>query len=236
LTTGPVLELRGVTSGYAGVPVVKDVDVEVHAGEVVTMLGANGAGKTTLLHTVIGAVKLLNGSVLLNGKPLRGAVHQRARAGVGLVTEERAIIRRLTVRENLRLGTENVDEALALFPHLEPFLRKKAGLLSGGEQQMLVLARALANRPKLLLVDELSFGLAPIVVTHLLGSLLTAAQQGAAVLVVEQHPKLALDVADRGYVLDHGCIRMSGSSQELLARLDEIEETYLSVATVNGGH
>jgi branched-chain amino acid transport system ATP-binding protein len=229
-----VLELRGVASGYAGVPVVADIELHVHAGEVVTMLGANGAGKTTLLHTIIGAVKVLSGDLLLNGKPLRGGVHRRARAGIGLVTEERAIIRRLTVRENLKLGTRDVDEALAFFPHLEQFLPKKAGLLSGGEQQMLVLARALANRPKLLLVDELSFGLAPLVVKQLLGSLRAAAERGTAVLVVEQHPQLALEIADRGYVLNRGRMGISGSSRELFGRLREIEEAYLSVASSNG--
>jgi ABC-type branched-subunit amino acid transport system ATPase component len=234
VSVAPVLELKAVTSGYMGVPVVHDVDVSVAQGEVVTLLGANGAGKTTLLHTIIGAVKVLGGELRLDGKPLKGSVHARAREGIGLVTEERAIIRRLTVRENLKIGTRNVDEALELFPHLTQFLRKKAGLLSGGEQQMLVLARALANRPKVLLVDELSFGLAPLIVKQLLGSLREAAERGAAVLVVEQHPKLALEIADRGYVLTRGRIGMSGSSGELLARLPEIEEAYLSAVNTNG--
>ena len=133
--------------------------------------------------------------------------------------------------ENLRLGTPDPESALELFPQLKEFARKKAGLLSGGEQQMLVLARVLATEPRVLLVDELSFGLAPMIVRQLLSTLRAAADLGSAVLLVEQHPTQALSVADRGYVLSRGHIEMSGTSEELLGRLDHIERTYLAVVT-----
>jgi branched-chain amino acid transport system ATP-binding protein len=229
-STRGTLRLTDVSVGYAGVPVLHDIDISMEAGEVVAILGANGTGKTTLLHTIAGVIPPVGGDIRLGGAPLHGPVHRRARRGVALVTEERAIIRGLTVRENLRLGTRNPGEALRLFPYLRPFLRRKAGLLSGGEQQMLVLARVLANRPQVLLVDELSFGLAPRVVQHLLRVLRDAADRGAAVLVVEQHPAQALSVADRGYVLNRGRIELTGTSEELLARHDHIERAYLAVA------
>jgi branched-chain amino acid transport system ATP-binding protein len=220
MADAPIVELRNLSVGYSGVPVVSDLDVTVAAGEVVAMLGPNGAGKTTILHTIAGLLRPIAGQVLFDGRPLSGELHARARRGIALVTEERAVIRRLSAEENLRLGTRNVPLALTLFPELRPLLRRKAGLLSGGEQQMLVLARVLANRSRLLLVDEVSFGLGPLIVKRLLG---------AAVLMVEQHPAMALQISDRGLVLSHGRVQLEGPGPELLSRLPEIEEAYLAV-------
>lgn len=227
--SAPLLELAHVTTGYAGVPVVRDVSLQVGEGEVVTLLGANGAGKTTLLHTIAGLISPIEGAMSYAGAPLRGPLHQRARQGIALVTEERAVLRKLTVAENLRLGTPAPERALDLFPQLRKLANRKAGLLSGGEQQMLVLGRVLACNAKLLLVDELSFGLAPLVVRHLLATLRRAADDGAGVLLVEQHPPLALSIADRGLVLAQGRTVLSGSAAQLLGQLDDIEKAYLAV-------
>jgi branched-chain amino acid transport system ATP-binding protein len=228
--SGAVLETQSLATGHRGVAVTHDLDLSVGCGEIVALLGRNGAGKTTTLHTIAGILPPVDGRVMINGETARGAIHKRVRAGVALVTETRAVIRRLTVLENLRLGTGPVERGFDFFPELKPLARRKAGLLSGGEQQMLVLARVLAGAPRLLLVDELSFGLAPLIVQRLLAALRGAAQeQGAAVLLVEQHPLAALSVADRGYVLAQGQIALAGSAEELRARLDEIERSYLSI-------
>jgi len=235
MTADVMLELDGVAVGYGGVPVLEGVHAAVRAGEVVAVLGANGVGKTTLLNSIAGVIKPIAGSVRLGGASLAGPLHRRARRGIALVTEERAVIRKLTVAENLRLGTRQPGEALTLFPELHNVLRRKAGLLSGGEQQMLVLGRVLANDVRLLLVDEMSFGLAPLVVRRLLTAIRAAADRGAAVLLVEQHPALALSIADRGYVLSGGGVRLTGAADELLGRLEEIEQAYLSMPREDGG-
>jgi branched-chain amino acid transport system ATP-binding protein len=229
VTADTVLELHGVAVGYGGVPVLDAVDATVRAGEVVAVLGANGVGKTTLLKSIAGVIRPISGRADFVGTPLTGPLHRRARRGIALVTEERAIIRKLTVAENLRLGTRQPAEALALFPELQKVLHRKAGLLSGGEQQMLVLGRVLANDVRLLLVDEMSFGLAPLVVRRLLDAIRAAADRGAAVLLAEQHPALALSIADRGYVLSRGSVRLAGAASDLLGRLEEIEQEYLSI-------
>jgi branched-chain amino acid transport system ATP-binding protein len=224
-----LLELRSVDAGYGDVPVLRRIDAAVSPGEVVVVLGANGAGKTTLIHTVAGVIRPLGGRIMFDNRPLTGGVHHRARRGIALVTDERAIIRGLTVRQNLKLGTHHPERSLTMFPQLEALLDRKAGLLSGGEQQMLVLGRVLANDARLLLVDELSFGLAPLIVKQLLRSVRAAADQGAAVVMVEQHPRLALSIADRGYVLTHGEVVLDGTGPQLLARLGEIERAYLGL-------
>jgi branched-chain amino acid transport system ATP-binding protein len=228
VTSTSLLHLRDVSAGYGGVPVVQHLDIEVKAGEIVTLLGANGAGKTTILHTIAGVLRPISGEVHSSGSRLTGALHTRAKGGLALVTEERAVIHQLSVIDNLRLGTRQVDEAFRLFPNLKLIQHRRAGLLSGGEQQMLVLARVLSNKARLLLVDELSFGLAPLIVQSLLGTLREAADSGCGVLLVEQHPSLALSVADRGYVIGKGKVQLEGSSSDLLAQLNEIEATYLS--------
>lgn len=226
----PLLELRGLTSGYGGVAAVHDIDLTVEGGEIVALLGANGAGKSTTLLTIGGVVPLMGGEIHANGELLRGPLHRRARQGLALITEGRSVFRRLSVETNLRLGRGSVDRALASFPELEPLLDRRAGVLSGGEQQMLTLARAVAAEPTILLVDELSLGLAPIIVQRLLGELRRIADRGVGVLVVEQHASKVLSVADRGCVLRRGRVEMTGTSDALLGRLDEIERTYLHSA------
>ncbi len=221
-----MLDVHELTVGYDDVPVVHGVDLRVGAGEVVALLGPNGAGKTTTL-LALGGVLPSSGEVRFDDRPLTGPLHRRARRGVGLITEERAVFRQLSTQTNLALGAGGVDGALEVFPELERLLDRKAGLLSGGEQQMVVLARALAARPRLLLVDELSLGLAPMMVTRLLTAVREAAADGMSVLLVEQHARQALEVAARAYVLLRGAIVLEGTGADLLARLPEIERTYL---------
>ena len=226
-----MLAARGLSAGYGGVPVLRDLDLEVRAGEVVLLLGPNGAGKTTALLALAGELPLGGGTVELFGAPARGRLDRRVRDGLAFVPEERGIFRRLSVSENLRLGRGTPAGALALAPELSTFRRRQAGLLSGGEQQILALARAIAASPTVLLADELSLGLAPVVVERMLGAVRRAADDGAAVLLVEQHARQALTVADRGYVLRRGTFELSGSAGELLERIDEVEGAYLTDPT-----
>ena len=200
----------------------------------VALLGPNGAGKTTTL-LALGGVLPSTGEVRYDDRPLTGPLHRRARRGLGLITEERAVFRQLSTRTNLALGAGGVDGALEVFPELDRLLDRKAGLLSGGEQQMVVLARALAARPRLLLVDELSLGLAPMMVARLLTALGEAAADGMSVLLVEQHARQALEIAARAYVLLRGAIELEGTGADLLARLPEIERTYLGGLDVGAG-
>ena len=220
------LDVAGLTAGYGDVPVLHGLDLRVEPGELVALLGPNGAGKTTTMLALAGVLPS-TGTVRFEGTPLTGPLHRRARRGIGLIPEERAVFRQLSTRTNLSLGSGGVDGALSLFPELEALLDRQAGLLSGGEQQMVVLARALAAAPRLLLVDELSLGLAPLIVKRLLTALREAAGRGLGVLLVEQHAGQALAVADRGYVLRRGTIELEGTGDDLLTRLDEIERSYL---------
>ena len=214
-------------AGYAGVPVVRGVDLDVSTGEVVALLGSNGAGKTTTLLAVFGLLEPLGGLVEVLSAPARRP-HHLARRGAALVPQGRSLFLSLTVAENLRMARGDPDEALALFPALESARDRLAGRLSGGEQQMLALARALAGRPRLLVVDELSLGLAPRVVEDLMAGIRRRAQEhGTAVLVVEQHVAVALAVADRAYVMERGTIVLEGTSAELARRPDVLESTYL---------
>lgn len=225
----PALEARRLCAGYGELPVLHDIDLRVDAGRIVVLLGPNGAGKTTLLLSLAGRLPLLSGEVLADGIATKAPLYRRARAGLGLVTDDRAIFRGLTAAENLRVGSVQPEQALELFPELESRLDVVAGLLSGGEQQMLTLARALARRPKVLLVDELSLGLAPLIVQRLLARLSEAtARTGAAVVLVEQHVRKALDVADSGYILNRGSIVLQGTAAELRGRMGEIESSYLT--------
>lgn len=232
-----LLDVSNLSSGYSGVPVVRDVNIHVNSGEVVAMLGPNGAGKTTTLLTVSGLLKVLEGSVTVLGAPATfGAPHKAARRGLAHVPEDRSLFFGLTVQENLRLGLRGnraaqaagYERALELLPALKPLMGRRSGLLSGGEQQMLAMARALVGEPKLLLVDEMSLGLAPIIVERLLPIVRDIADEtGAGVLIVEQHVHLALDVCDRAYVMSHGEIVLEGSAAELKERPDLLEASYL---------
>lgn len=224
----PVLQACALSVGYGPIPVVRQLELEVRPGEIVALLGANGAGKTTTLMALAGLLTPSAGAVKLHGQVTTSALHQRVRAGLAYVPEQRGIFRNLTALENLRLGRGEPQAALDIMPELGKLLDRKAGLLSGGEQQMLALARALASRPSVLMCDELSLGLAPLIVQRLLQAVRAAAFKGVAVLLVEQHVRAALAVADRAYVLRRGALAMSGTAQEVHLRLDELESTYLS--------
>jgi len=233
-----VLVLEGVVAGHSGVPVVHGVDLHVRPGEVVALLGPNGAGKTTTLLTVSGMLPALGGGISVLGSTVTGvAPHDIARSGVAHVAEDRSLFFDLTVDENLRLGMVTgsrrevraaVADALELFPALGPLRDRRAGLLSGGEQQMLAMARAIVSGPKVLLVDELSLGLAPIIVERLLPLVRHLADgTGCGVLIVEQHVHMALEIADRGYVMSNGHITLDGPAESLAARRDLLEASYL---------
>ncbi len=226
-----VLEARRITAGYGPQPVIHDVDLVIHPGEVVGLLGANGAGKTTTLLSLAGELPLLSGEVLLDGQTTTAALHRRARRGLTFVTEEKSVFMGLTARDNLRVAGVDDATALELFPELERLMSVRAGLLSGGEQQMLTGARALSGRPRVLLADELSMGLAPLIVKRLLEAVVRVArQQGTAILLVEQHVRKALRYCDRAYVMHRGRVELEGSANELLGRLSEIEDHYLTAA------
>ncbi|HEY6797288.1 MAG TPA: ATP-binding cassette domain-containing protein [Kineosporiaceae bacterium] len=239
--TGDVLTIERLTSGYDGAAVVRGLDLRVGAGEVVALLGANGAGKTTTLRTVSGLIRQLSGTVTFAGRDLSGlSASARARLGMAHVPEGRGLFFGLTVAEHLRLGYlgERLAESVAYqyFPALIGLRDRRAGLLSGGEQQMLAVGRALARRPSLLLLDELSLGLAPVVVEKLLPVLRSyATESGCGVLLVEQHVGLALEVADRGYVLSHGELASHRSAAELRADRSIVLAGYLGEQAVEPG-
>jgi branched-chain amino acid transport system ATP-binding protein len=209
-----MLELSAVRSGYGNQPVLFDVDLDVASGELVTVLGANGAGKSTLLKTILGAVAVGDGEIVFNGDRITHLpAHRRVEAGIALAPEGRQVFPSLTVKENLRAGTHGLakreiatqlERVFDLFPRLEERIGQRAGSLSGGEQQMLAIGRALMSKPLLVLVDELSLGLAPIVVERLYGALRELCSRGLAVIVVEQSHQLVAGFSDRQLVLDQG--------------------------------
>jgi ABC-type branched-subunit amino acid transport system ATPase component len=225
-----LLEAKQMSTGYGRVAIVRDLDLRVNRGEVVVLLGPNGAGKTTTILTLAGLLPLQSGTVEWLGRPTTSPLHRRVREGLALVPEERATIAKLTTRGNLRLGAGPEERALELFPELRPLLDRRAGLLSGGEQRMLALARALAADPSMLLADELSLGLAPRIVRRLLLAVRGAADRGAGVLLVEQHARQALAIADRAYVLRRGTVVMTGSASQIMTDLGDVESAYLDVA------
>ncbi len=231
-----LLEIDDLSGGYNGVAVVRDLTLTVDPGEVVALLGPNGAGKTTTLLTVSGLLPIISGDVRLLGQSIKNrAPHKIARMGLAHVPEDRSLFFQLTVHENLRLGaakgSADISQALRYFPALEPLMSRRAGLLSGGEQQMLAMGRALTVRPKLLIVDEMSLGLAPIIVERLLPVLRTVADDtGAGVLLVEQHVDLALNIADRAYVLSHGDLVLENTSAHLRENRHLLESSYLGAA------
>jgi branched-chain amino acid transport system ATP-binding protein len=209
--------------------VIKGINLVANPGEVVAILGPNGAGKTTTMLTLAGELSPMEGEVVIGGEVATGPLHVRARNGLTFVTEEKSVFMGLTTRENLRVAGASIDEALQLFPELEKRINVLGGSLSGGEQQMLSLARNLGRKPQVLLADELSMGLAPIVVQRLLQAVRDAAdQRGTAVVLVEQHVRQALKYADRAYVMRRGVIEISGTASELASRIDEIEASYMS--------
>jgi branched-chain amino acid transport system ATP-binding protein len=224
-----LIEARGLSAGYGKMPVVREVDLRVDAGEVVALIGANGAGKTTTLLALAGELSPMEGEVRFLGAPTRSPMHVRCRNGLGYVTEERSVIMEMSVADNLKLAGVAPSVAFEDFPALEAIMDRRAGLCSGGEQQMLSLARALGRRPKMLLADELSLGLAPIIVTHLLEAVREAAdEEGVGVLLVEQHVRQALKIADRVYLMERGRIVLTGTAAEVVGQLDTIEAAYLA--------
>jgi len=233
-----LIETRKLAAGYGGHAVVHDLELTVEEGQIVALLGPNGAGKTTTILTLAGVLPAIDGEIRLFGRTSKAPLHKRAREGMALVTEDRSVLMDLTVTENLRLGRCEIPRALEHFPELEPLLKRRAGLLSGGEQQMLTLARALARRPRLLLVDELSLGLAPLIVQRLLKAIREAAdREGVGVLLVEQHIQQVLKRADGAYVLRRGRVVIQGEVDVVAGRADEITESYLEagVGSVSGG-
>ena len=229
----PVLELEALTAGYDAAAVVRNLDLYVGAGEVVALLGPNGAGKTTTLRAVSGLVRPLSGTIRLSGNDLaKSSPATRAKLGIAHVPEGRGVFFGMTVAEHFRLGyrSERLDAKIAYeyFPQLANLQDRRAGLLSGGEQQMLALGRALARKPSVMLLDEMSLGLAPVIVERLLPVVSTYAKEsGCAVLLVEQHIHIALAVADRGYVLSHGELIIHEQADKLRADHQLILSGYL---------
>jgi branched-chain amino acid transport system ATP-binding protein len=204
-----------------------EIDLRVDQGEVVALLGPNGAGKSTLLMTVAGALRPLGGVIRFGTEGDAATLERRVAQGLALVPQERSVFSQLSVRDNLRLGKGKIEDALALFPELETHLNRRAGLLSGGQQQMLALGRALATKPRLLLVDELSLGLAPQAVDRLLSAVRQVAYEGVGVLLVEQQLAKALAVSDRYMVIRRGRIVLEGTSKESDGNFEKIREAYL---------
>jgi len=234
--TGSGIEIDNLSTGYGGVPVVRGLNMTIRPGEVVALLGPNGAGKTTTLLTISGLLKPLEGGIRLGGTDVDTKYpYKNARLGLAHVAEDRSLFFQLSVEENLKLGLrgraaeqrEGLEMALEMLPALKGLLDRRAGLLSGGEQQMLAMARALASQPKYLLVDEMSLGLAPIIVERLLPIVRDVAKTGTGVLIVEQHVHMALEVVDRAYVMNRGSISMEGSAEELKENKDLLLASYM---------
>ncbi|MFI8773902.1 ABC transporter ATP-binding protein [Gordonia sp. NPDC062954] len=227
----PVLSLDRVTVGHYGVPAVRELTFEVRPGEILALLGPNGAGKTTTLLSAVGALPLMSGQITALGEPIDHRVERNARRGVTLVPDNRGLFHRLSVTDNLRLarrkGGPQVDVVFEYFPKLKTLRSRRCGNLSGGEQQMLALAKALLTRPSVLLIDELSLGLSPVAVQDLLPRLRSIAdEQSMAVVLVEQHIDLALGIADSAIVMHHGRVALGGSADDLRASRDKVEAAY----------
>lgn len=232
-----MLSVRAMALGYGSIVAVRGIDLDVGAGELVAVIGANGAGKTTSLKGIAGALPVRAGSIVLDGEDItRLPVHERVRRGLSLVPEGRGIFARLTVAENLDMGAylrrdaagvlADLDRSYTLFPRLGERRRQLAGTLSGGEQQMLAIARALMGRPRLLLLDEPSMGLAPLVTQRIFDTIRSIAAERVSILLVEQNARAALELAARAYVLEGGCITLAGAAGELLSS-DAVRRAYL---------
>ncbi len=231
-----LLNVSGLDVYYGSIHAIKDISFEVNEGEIVTLIGANGAGKSTTLNTIAGLLKPRNGNVLLNGKNLLGTpAHKIVKEGMALCPEGRRIFQQLTVRENLEMGAytgdgtgleDDLNMVTDLFPRLKERYKQVAGTLSGGEQQMLAMGRALMSHPKILMLDEPSMGLAPILVEQIFDIIKKLHSKGTTILLVEQNAQMALSVADRGYVLETGRIVTTGTGKELLNN-DSVRKAYL---------
>jgi len=239
--TTPLLSAKGIHTYYGKIVALKGVDVDVNEGEIVTLIGANGAGKSTLMMTVFGSPRARHGQILFDGKDItRMPPHEIARLRIAQSPEGRRIFPRMTVYENLQMGAsidgyahfeEDLERMFALFPRLKERAAQRGGTLSGGEQQMLAIARALMSRPRLLMLDEPSLGLAPLIVKLIFDAIRDLnAKDGLTVFLVEQNAFHALKLAHRGYVMVNGLVTMSGTGRELLAR-PEVRAAYLE-----GGH
>ena len=235
------LSVKGVETFYGAIQALHGVDLEVARGEIVTLIGANGAGKSTLLMTICGNPRARGGTITFDGEDITALpTHQIVRRGVAQVPEGRRIFARMSVYENLQMGAilgdpanfkSDLDRVFAMFPRLAERRDQRGGTLSGGEQQMLAIGRALMSRPRLLLLDEPSLGLAPLIVRQIFDSIgRIAREEGVTIFLVEQNAFHALRLADRGYVLANGRVRLSGSGRELLAN-QEVRAAYLE-----GGH
>lgn len=232
-----MLNIKNLHVSYGGIKALNGVDIEVPKGKIVTLIGANGAGKSTLLRTISGLVKAESGSVDLNGKELLGLpINQICNNGISLVPEGRRVFTDLTVQENLRIGAylrhdkaeieKDLEWVYELFPRLKERSWQFAGTLSGGEQQMLAVGRSLMSRPKIMMMDEPSLGLAPLIVQLIFGIIREINKRGVTILLIEQNANMALKIADAAYVIETGRIVMKGSGAELLAN-DKVKEAYL---------
>lgn len=232
-----MLEVKNLKVAYGGIHAVKGIDLEIKQGELVALIGANGAGKTTTLKTLVGMVKPASGDILFNGQSIASMpAHEHVSQGLVMVPEGRGIFSRLTVEENLLMGAyvrndkaaikQDLERVYDLFPRLRERMKQLAGTLSGGEQQMVAIGRALMSRPKLLLLDEPSMGLAPIIVQKIFEIIRMIAAEGVTMLLVEQNAKLALQTANRGYVMESGLVTLSDTAANLLAN-PKIQQAYL---------
>jgi len=232
----PLLKVKDLHVYYGAIHAIKGISLEVWKGEIVTLIGANGAGKSTTLNTIAGLLKPRQGSIVLDGMPVEGTgASKMIYKGLSLCPEGRRVFQQMTVRENLEMGAfsrrdkeidDSLEEMFQRFPRLKEREKQIAGTLSGGEQQMLAMARALMSRPKLLMLDEPSMGLAPILVDQIFEIIQELHRGGATILLVEQNAQMALSVASRAYVLETGSISMSGDAHELLQN-DDVRKAYL---------
>ena len=240
MTAAALLELDKLEVAYGGIHAVKGIDLIVCQGELVCLIGANGAGKTTTLKGITGLQPVKAGKIVYDGDDVTGKpAFQLVRQGLSMVPEGRGVFGALTIEENLAMGAysrrdrkaikDDVERVFALFPRLKERHRQTAGTLSGGEQQMLAMARAIMSRPKLLLLDEPSMGLAPLMVQKVFETVLAISGEGVTILLIEQNAKLALEVSNRGYVMESGTITLSGDSRELLSN-QKVREAYLGEA------
>jgi branched-chain amino acid transport system ATP-binding protein len=233
-----VLKVERLSSRYGRIQALRDVSLDVRQGEIVALVGANGAGKTTLLRAISGVQSTSGGSIVFKGTDItHSSPHARVAAGIAQSPEGRQIFGDLSVQDNLRLGAylrrdgaiaDDMERVFTLFPILKDFRARPGGDLSGGQQQMLAIGRALMAKPGLLLLDEPSMGLAPILVDQILAAIIVLKQDGTTIFLVEQNAFAALSIADRGYVLETGCIVLEGSGRQLLAN-EKVQAAYLGV-------